>query len=232
MFVDDGSADGTWQALHRTFGAWPGCRVMRHEQNQGIAAAILTGIRHAETEVVCSIDADCTYDPHELANMIPLLSEEVDAVTASPYHPLGEVRNVPRWRLGLSASCSFLYRRVLRQKLATYTSCFRVYRKSAVAGLTLWENGFLGVTELLARIDLNGGQIVEYPATLEVRMLGRSKMKTVKTIAGHLKLMLRLLVRRLFDGQVQPRRPTLEKPRAVRLEVAHDEERQHERTLA
>jgi len=41
--------------------------------NGGVAAAILTGLRAADTEIACSIDADCTYDPHELGNMIPLL---------------------------------------------------------------------------------------------------------------------------------------------------------------
>ena len=51
------------------------------------ARSIQTGIRHAETQVVCSIDCDCTYDPHELGRMIPLLTEDVDLVTASPYHP-------------------------------------------------------------------------------------------------------------------------------------------------
>ncbi len=197
LFVDDGSADATWHSLWKTFGGWPGCRVVRHERNRGVAAAVQTGLREADTEIVCTIDADCTYDPHELANMIPLMTADVDAVTASPYHALGQVRNVPKWRLGLSAGCSFLYRRVLHQKLATFTSCFRVYRRSAVVGLPVQHSGYLGIAELLARLDLNGGRIVEHPATLEVRLLGRSKMKTVKTILGHLKLLSRLLIYRL-----------------------------------
>lgn len=46
----------------------------------------MTGIKAATTEIVCSMDCDCTYDPHELINMIPLLTEDVDMVTASPYH--------------------------------------------------------------------------------------------------------------------------------------------------
>ena len=34
--------------------------------------------------------------------------------------------------------------------------------------------------------------IVEHPATLEVRLFGLSKMKTVKAILSHLKLLLRI----------------------------------------
>lgn len=197
VFVDDGSTDGTWHQLQQVFGNRAECRLVRHDHNRGVAAALMTGLARADTEVVCSIDCDCTYDPLELGRMIPLLAEGVDLVTASPYHPEGMVRNVPGWRLLLSRQLSRLYRLVLHHKLHTYTSCFRVYRRSAVVGLQIEEPGFLGVAELLGRLDLNGGSIVEFPATLEVRMLGRSKMKIARTIGGHLRLLTRLVADRL-----------------------------------
>ncbi len=204
VFVDDGSADGTLPALERIFGNRPGCTLLRHRANRGVAAAILTGIQAADTDVVCSIDCDCTYDPLQLASLIPLLEDGVDMVTASPYHPAGEVRNVPEWRLFLSKSLSRLYRVVLHHRLATYTSCFRVYRRDAVADLQVREGGFLGVAELLGRLDLEGGSIVECPAVLEVRLLGRSKMKTLRTILGHLRLLARLTAARLFGRRPPP----------------------------
>ena len=146
---------------------------------------------------MCSIDCDCTYDPLQLENLLPLLTDGVDMVTGSPYHPDGEVRNVPGWRLFLSKSLSGLYGIVLHQKLATYTSCFRVYRRSSVEELHIREGGFLGVAEMLGRLDLGGGRIVECPAVLEVRLLGRSKMKTVRTIFGHLRLLASLAFARI-----------------------------------
>ena len=130
--------------------------------------------------------------------MLPLLTEGVDLVTASPYHAQGGVRNVPEWRLFLSKGASWLYRRTLKAKLATYTSCFRVYRRGAFVDLPLREKGFLGVAEMLGRLDLKGGKIVEYPAVLEVRLFGFSKMKTARTIFGHLKLLSRLAKSRVF----------------------------------
>jgi hypothetical protein len=199
IFVDDRSTDQTWNSLKELYGDKPNSKLIQHQQNRGVAASILTGIRQAETEIVCSIDCDCTYDPHELNNMIPLLTEGVDMVTASPYHPKGAVRNVPAWRLSLSKASSFLYRKVLRQKLYTYTSCFRIYRRSAVVDLKVREAGFLGVAEVLGRLDLAGAKIVEYPATLEVRLFGWSKMKILRTIAGHLRLLSRLLVIRMVN---------------------------------
>ncbi len=198
VFVDDCSTDGTHEKLVKLFGDKQFIQILKHDTNQGVAAGILTGLRAAKSEIVCSMDCDCTYDPYGLVDMIPLLKDGVDMVTASPYHPEGEVRNVPAWRLSLSKGASFLYRRVLGSKLSTYTSCFRVYRKSSVAAIEVTEKGFLGVAELLGRLDVDGGTIVEYPATLEVRLFGISKMKTVRTIGGHLKLLSTLAKERIF----------------------------------
>lgn len=198
ILVDDGSTDGTWQQLQRLFGTEPNCQLLQHPKNLGVAATILTGIRNAHTEIVCSIDCDCSYDPHELAKLLPLLTPGADLVTASPYHPLGRVFNVPGWRLALSKTASFLYRLVLRHKLHTYTSCFRVYRRSAVLNLDIREGGFLGIAELLGRLDLQGSVIVECPTNLEGRVLGVSKMRTGRTMLGHLGLMCSLLVARAW----------------------------------
>jgi polysaccharide deacetylase family protein (PEP-CTERM system associated) len=200
IFVDDDSSDGTWKSLQRLFGSSPDCSLIRHASNQGVSAAIQSGIAAAKTEIVCSMDCDCTYDPHEMKSMIHLLQENVDLVTASPYHPQGGVRNVPSWRLGLSRGASFLYRRTLGTPFFTYTSCFRVYRKSALSEIRTLHPGFLGIAETMGRLALRGSGIVEYPTTLEVRLLGRSKMKIVKTIIGHLSLLTRLLAIRMFGG--------------------------------
>lgn len=197
IFVDDRSTDATTQILKELFGEKQNFSIIHHSENKGVSAAIMTGLKAAETEIVCSMDCDCTYDPHELARMIPLLTD-ADMVTASPYHREGGVRNVPQWRLFLSKGASFLYRRVLTSQLDTYTSCFRVYRKSSVEKLQPQENGFLGVAELLGLLDLAGGRIIEFPAVLNVRLFGSSKMKTLRTIGGHLGLLSRLASQKWF----------------------------------
>lgn len=202
VLVDDRSTDDTWAVMQQLFGDRGNYRLVRHEQNSGPAVAILTGIRAASSDLVASIDCDCSYDPLELGKMLPLLEDGVSMVTASPYHPNGGVRNVPEWRLTLSRSLSLLYRMVLRQKLSTYTSCFRVYRRSAMLGMSLEHSGFLGVAEMLGKLDLAGMKIVEYPTTLSVRVLGYSKMKVARTITGHLKLLAGLLKQRL-SGEVR-----------------------------
>src|SRR5262245_48391480 len=63
LVVDDGSTDSTWALMLRYFGGKANYCLLRHDQNQGLAAAIRTGIHRAQSEIVCSMDSDCTYDP-------------------------------------------------------------------------------------------------------------------------------------------------------------------------
>jgi len=189
VFVDDASADETWQALTGLIAGRSNCTVVRHPVNRGVAHAILTGISASPSDLVCSIDADCTYDPHEIGRLVEALEHGAALVTASPYHPEGHVVGVPKWRLTLSRTLSSMYRRVLRSNLHTYTSCFRGYRKSAFTELTLRHRGFLGVAETLALTILSGEKVTEIPATLESRLIGQSKMRVLPVILGHLRLL-------------------------------------------
>lgn len=215
IFVDDCSTDDTRRALTHRFGGRSDCRIVYHTHNQGVSGAIMSGIRAADSELVCSVDADCSYDPLALLDMIPRLEQGVDMVTASPYHADGVVLGVPGWRLFLSRSLSSIYHVLLRHKFATYTSCFRVYRRASVAHTQLAYGDFRGVVELLARIDMGGGTLREFPATLQSRIFGVSKMKTLKTVLGHLKLLATL--RRYRPGRV----PDAVRPgRAIPAEAA------------
>jgi hypothetical protein len=191
ILVDDGSKDQTWALLEKYFADNRSAKLIQHPENQGVSAAIMTGLRHAR-EIACSIDCDCSYDPSELRPMLHLLTPGVDLVTASPYHPSGTVLNVPRWRLLLSKASSALYRLVTDKPLHTFTACVRVYRRSSAVGIPLRHTGFLGVAELLGKMALSNKTIVEHPATLEVRIFGQSKMRVLRTILGHLGLLSQL----------------------------------------
>lgn len=197
LYVDDGSTDATWALLQQAAVGCPGLVLARHEHNRGVAAAIRTGMRMATADIVASIDGDCSYDPAELEHMLPLLAD-ADLVTASPYHPRGAVANVPAWRLWLSRGLSRLYRLLLRRDIHTWTSCFRVYRRDVVLAVPLDNERFLGIAELLIRLVRRGARIVEHPAVLESRLLGFSKMKTLRTIREHLRLCWRV-----FRGQLR-----------------------------
>ncbi|MFO7782000.1 MAG: glycosyltransferase family 2 protein, partial [Spirochaetia bacterium] len=192
ILVDDKSTDDTVSLLRQTFTDPERYTIVELAENRGVSGAIHAGIDESSTDIVCSMDADCSYDPLELLRMIPLLENGTALVTASPYHADGAVLGVPGWRLFLSRGLSGIYRIFLRHKLATYTSCFRVYRRSVAQRFRPEFGDFRGIVELLARMDMAGEGIREYPTTLQSRIFGFSKMKTLNTIRDHLRLLARM----------------------------------------
>ena len=196
VLVDDGSNDGTSEILLETVAQKRQFRIIFHKENLGIAAAIHNGILASSHETVVSIDADGSYDPQLMKSMIPLLDKDVDLVTASPYHPDGMVENVKAWRLWISRCASVVYRSLMRQKLYCCTSCYRVYRRSKVVDLQPNNTGFVGVAELLWRLDRRGSRIVEYPAVLSTRVAGASKMKVARATLKHLRFIGTILLRK------------------------------------
>lgn len=58
IWVDDGSTDTTYEELSRRTSGNPRVRILRHEGNQGRAAARNTGIAAAAGEVIACLDAD------------------------------------------------------------------------------------------------------------------------------------------------------------------------------
>lgn len=200
LFVDDGSSDSTFTDLQAAFGSWSNAQVLQHPQNRGLIAALQTGFAACETEWVGVIDSDCTYDPALLIDLLNKADEDsLDAVTASPYHPQGSVGNVPAWRIWLSRCASLLYKIPMRNKLTCYTSCVRVYRTELVKKCEIVSSGFVGVTELLWRLDYAGAKIGELPATLNPRTTGVSKMRTYRTALQHFRLLGRIAKQKMLN---------------------------------
>ncbi len=197
VLVDDGSTDATWDTLEQLFGDRPEALLVRHPRTVGVAAAIRTGLLRSRTEIVCSLDAGGSYDPLLLRQMVPLLTDGVDIVTASPYHPDGAAPELPGWRLGLTRSLSRLYRLLLGTELFTFTSPLRVYRRSTVAACRADRAGHLGTPEILGRVLLAGGVVVEHPASLKGHLCPRPASAVARAIGGHLGLVAGLVGCRL-----------------------------------
>lgn len=194
VFVDDGSSDSTFEDLQRNFGSWPTAQIVRHSTNRGLIAALQTGFQVCASDWVAVIDSDCTYDPLLLIQLAQKAEcDQLDVVTASPYHRLGSVGNVPAWRIALSRVASQLYRWPMKNKLTCYTCCVRLYRTELVQACSIRTAGFVGVTELLWRLDQVGARIGEVPATLKPRVTGASKMRTLRTTIQHLKFLASIL---------------------------------------
>ncbi|MBR8839414.1 MAG: glycosyltransferase [Stigonema ocellatum SAG 48.90 = DSM 106950] len=192
--VDDGSIDDTYLKLQEHFSQQ--ALIVRHEKNQGLSAAIKTGFANSTGKIICTIDSDCTYAPQDLVPVLNLMRGNVDIVTGSPYHPKGGIKNVPSWRLFLSKGLSQIYGLVLPQKLYTYTSMFRAYRREVLEKVPITYPGFLGLVEILAEAMFQGYKVVEYPTVLSNRVFGQSKLRVARVIKNHLKYIFTIMTQR------------------------------------
>lgn len=201
VFVDDGSQDRTYIRLKDAFNMplHPAITVKfeKHPGNRGLGAALRTGFKAATGDAILTTDSDGTYKFSTIPAMLGYLKKDVDIVTASPYHPDGEVVGVPPFRIFLSKGASLLYRVLLSWKIYTYTALYRVYRREVVEQIPFAADGFLGQTELMVKAMLKGYKVSEFPAALHRRMFGVSKAKLVRTIKSHLGFQARLLFHRL-----------------------------------
>lgn len=206
VLVDDGSADGTGDLLAQAFGDWPEVVLARHEQNQGLGAAVRTGLAHASGAVLVTTDSDGTYPFAQIPALLDQLQPGVDVVTASPYHPAGGIANVPAYRIFISKSASLLYRMLLDRRIHTYTALFRAYRREVIEAIAprITHDGFLMVTQMLVESILAGYRVAEFPTTLQVRQVGVSKARIVRITKTHLRYMAELVGRRLRGERPAP----------------------------
>ena len=201
VFVDDGSKDGTYEALKGAFGSCENPAIVvkleKHAVNRGLGAALRTGFSAARGEVIITTDSDGTYRFSTIPCLLERLIDKVAIVTASPYHPDGKVVGVPGYRVFLSRGSSLLYRILLNWHTHTYTAVYRVYRREVISQVPFAADDFLGGTELMVKAMLKGYQVEEFPAVLHRRAFGVSKAKLLKTIVSHLKFQARLALHQL-----------------------------------
>ena len=170
VVVDDGSSDGT---AHRA--ARAGARVIRHETNRGLGAAVRTGLDDAVARgaaVVAFCDADGEYDPAQLERLVaPILAGEADYVVGSRF--AGRIRSMrPHRRLG-NVVLTHLLAIVSRQRITDGQSGFRALsRRAADEGEILHDYNYAQVLtlDLLAR----GFRYHEVPIDYAFRRTGRS----------------------------------------------------------
>jgi dolichol-phosphate mannosyltransferase len=187
VLVDDGSEDGTAEALSSLAAAW--VKIRRHESNRGLTAALETGLTESEGGIVCWLDSDLSYEPEILLHLVERVDAGADVAMTSPHHPEGRIEGVPFLRRVLSRGLSRLYRTFVDRDIYTYTGMVRAYRREVLESCRPDRGGFLGVTEVLLRALAKGRRVVEVPAVLRARRSGASKLPVIRTAARHLALL-------------------------------------------
>jgi len=206
IVVNDGSRDNT-VGLVESFKPTMPVTVVSHERNMGVGQVFRTGFEEAlkaagPDDVLVTMEADNTSDIHILHTMLRRLEDGYDLVLASCYAQEGAVVNTSLYRRTLSLCANGLIRVLFGLKgIRTYSSFYRAYRASvmqravAVHGANLiTEPGFACMVELLIKLNRLGVRICEVPMVLNAQMRkGRSKMKTLRTILGYLRVIAKTL---------------------------------------
>ena len=68
LVIDDASTDGTEEAADQA-----GARVIRHPYNKGNGAAIKTGIRNAQGDIIVFMDGDGQHDPADIPRLLEVM---------------------------------------------------------------------------------------------------------------------------------------------------------------
>jgi glycosyltransferase involved in cell wall biosynthesis len=186
--VNDGSLDNTLEILKRMESQNGKIKVVSYPKNIGRGMALRKGFEESSGEIVVSIDADLSYDPRYIHDLVRTLRTEtdVDFVLASPYMPGGGAQDVPGLRLWISKTGNRILRFALPNRIYTSTGIFRAYRKKVLDSLELESDGKEIHLEILSKAMALGYRVTEVPTILKGRKKGRSKFKFKKTAASHL----------------------------------------------
>jgi dolichol-phosphate mannosyltransferase len=186
--VNDGSTDNTFEILKEIAERNKRIKVVSYPKNMGRGMALRRGFKESQGEIVVSIDADLSYDPKYILDLIEALEKNshIDFVLASPYMPGGGAKDVPSLRLWISKLGNKILRFAMPNRIHTSTGIFRAYRRKVLDSIELESDGKEIHLEILSKALALGFRVKEVPAVLTGRKRGASKFKFRKTAISHL----------------------------------------------
>ncbi len=170
IVVDDGSRDGTADAVRDAMASRPRVRLLRHESNRGYGAALRTGFEAARLDRVAFTDADCQF---HLADLDSLLRLTDDSPLAVGYRL---DRQDTRLRRFVSKGYNLMARALLGTRVRDCDCALKVFRREALAELLPESSGFFVNTEMLARARQRGYRVAEAGVRHRPRREGSSKV--------------------------------------------------------
>ena len=178
LFVDDGSRDHTAAMILELAGFEPRIRLVRHECNRGLGAAIRTGLLAAAGDLILYTDADLPFDFAVIPRLVSLATH--DNVLIGCRANRGE--GMRRWLL--SKSYNLLCRLALGLRVRDVNFACKVIPRRALFGMRLVSEGSFIDAELLLECRRLGFGITEFPLTYYPRMRGRSTLSRGRVIVG------------------------------------------------
>ncbi|MCB0319601.1 MAG: glycosyltransferase family 2 protein [Bdellovibrionales bacterium] len=175
LFIDDGSSDGTREALAKAARGRHEVKLIEFRRNFGQTAAMAAGFDHARYEFVIPMDGDLQNDPREIPKMIALMDEGYDLVAGwrkdrqdtflTRKLPSRIANGIISWATGV--------------KLHDYGCTLKVMRREVAQNIKLYGEMHRFIPALAAEF---GAKIVEVPVNHRARVHGTSKYGISRTI--------------------------------------------------
>lgn len=193
-FVDDGSADGSFQLLRRLHREDPRVKVVRFRRNFGQTAAFAAGFEAARGEIVVTLDADLQNDPADIPRLLAKVEEGYDVVSGwrverkDPFL----TRRLP------STVANWLISEITGVRLHDYGCSLKAYRREVIKNVRLYGELHRFIPALASWM---GVQVTEIPVNHRPRGSGRTKYGLSRTVRVLLDL---LTVRFLLSYSTRP----------------------------
>ena len=158
IFVDDGSSDGSIEAIKKISELDDSVIFIQFHRNYGKSAALSEGFKYANGNYVVTMDADLQDDPSEIKNLINKLEEGYDLVSGWK-----KDRKDPLSKRLPSKLFNFVTRMVTGVRIHDFNCGLKIYKKAVVKTLELY-----------------GGRHRYIPA-----MAGQKKFKVTEIIVNH-----------------------------------------------
>ncbi|MCG3197563.1 MAG: glycosyltransferase family 2 protein [Candidatus Omnitrophica bacterium] len=183
LVIDDGSTDDTGRHA-----AEAGATVLRHDSNRGYGAALKTGLRHAQGEIVVITDADLTYPAERIPELVNELAEADMAVGART----GASVHIPLFRRPAKWILNRLANRVAGRRIPDLNSGLRAFKRDlALRYLHLYPEGFSFTTTLTLAALCDGCEVRYLPIDY-ARRAGKSKIHPLRDTFNFLVLIVRV----------------------------------------
>ncbi|MBW2443556.1 MAG: glycosyltransferase family 2 protein [Deltaproteobacteria bacterium] len=180
IIVNDGSSDGTAQALNRIADDYDNLVVLDQTRNRGKGAALRKGFAQATGEIILIQDADLEYDPRDYGRLLePILDGRADVVYGSRFLG-GPHRVLFFWHYAGNKFLTLLSNMLNNLNLSDMEVGYKVFRRQILERIDLKSNRFGFEPEVTAKIARLRPRIYEVPISYSGRSYEEGKNITWK----------------------------------------------------
>jgi dolichol-phosphate mannosyltransferase len=177
LVVDDGSSDGTADALEGDHGGNERVRSIRSGYSGGFGLAIRAGLEHFSGDAVALVMADGSDDPEDLVRYHRLLEDGYDCAFGSRFIHGGEVHDYPAFKLVINRVVNWGIRLLFRHRYDDTTNAFKAYRREVIDAIQpLLSNHFNLTVEMPLKAVVRGYSYAITPISWTNRQAGTAKL--------------------------------------------------------